>query len=229
MPKHMSARRQALINLGDAINALHTAKYGAGDNPLTREQARLIARTTKQDDSDALLHEAVRHLGRDEHVIRELDLFIDEDMHGPGFDPFDWLSTDQDRLTPAEFHCMRQWLGLTSQWLADRWNVAERSVKRWEANRLLPYELTEDMQSLQREFDEQVHQWATDVMEHGSIIMVPRKTPFNTEWPAGWWQAIATQVRLRTHATIVYDDDTEDWFSDPDDDLDDWEAGDEQA
>ena len=36
-------------------------------------------------------------------------------------------------MSGAELRCVREWLGLTTRWLADHLGVAERSVHRWES------------------------------------------------------------------------------------------------
>ena len=36
-------------------------------------------------------------------------------------------------MSGAELRCLREWLGLTTRWLADHLGVAERSVHRWES------------------------------------------------------------------------------------------------
>lgn len=38
-----------------------------------------------------------------------------------------------DRMSAAEFRVVREWLGLTTRWLAEHLDVAERTVHRWES------------------------------------------------------------------------------------------------
>lgn len=37
-------------------------------------------------------------------------------------------------MSGAELRCLREWLGLTTRWVADHLHVAERSVHRWESD-----------------------------------------------------------------------------------------------
>ena len=37
-------------------------------------------------------------------------------------------------MSGAELRCLREWLGLTTRWLAGHLDVAERSVHRWESD-----------------------------------------------------------------------------------------------
>lgn len=212
MPAHKNRRQQALTRLGRALADLHDAMYLTGDNPLTREDAMLLRTTMGRDDWADLLREAAGHVGYDEAGVEELRLFVDEDMHDERLDLSEWIREEDACLTAAEFHCLRQQLGLTTKWLAERWQVTERSVQRWEtsAERRLPFDLTEDMLSLRTRQLREIEQASEDVMRTMGGVMVPRKNLIPSEYPAEWWQIIAWHVHERTGATIVYDDDTSD-------------------
>ncbi len=137
MPTHKSYNQRALIALGTAISRLYGALYASGD-AYTRDDAKLISAALRRPDRDELLNEAIAHTGRQDSGLRELELFVDDELQQDGFDPFESLPGAERRLTPAEFKCLRASLGLTTKWLADRWDVAEFSVKRWERARMLP-------------------------------------------------------------------------------------------
>ncbi|RSX48954.1 helix-turn-helix domain-containing protein [Bifidobacterium castoris] len=207
--QHQSLRQQALIRLGRALTHLYGAMYGTGDNCFGREDAMLIQTTLNRDDRADLLKEAAGHTGRDEHGVEELTLFIDEDLHDERLDVFEWVRDDEACLTAAEFHCLRQQLGLTARWLAERWDVTERSVQRWETSRRLPADLTEDLLSLRERQLREIEHESEEVMRTMGGVMVPRKHTLPAEYPAEWWQTIAWHVHERTGATILYDDDTD--------------------
>lgn len=40
---------------------------------------------------------------------------------------------DDERMSPAEFRVLREWLGLSGPWLARHLGVADRTVRRWES------------------------------------------------------------------------------------------------
>ena len=210
MSAHQSKRQQALIRLGRALAHLYGAMYGTGDNGFGREDAMLIHATMSRPDRTDLLKEAAGHTGRDAHGVEELELFIDEDLHDERLDVFEWIRDDEACLTAAEFHCLRQQLGLTTKWLAARWGVTERSVQRWEIDRRLPFDLTEDMLSLRERQRREIEHESEEAMRTMGGVMVPRKNMLPAEYPAEWWQIIAWHVHERTGATIVYDDDTSD-------------------
>lgn len=215
MPTHKSYNQRALIALGTAISRLYGALYASGD-AYTRNDAKLISAALRRPDRDELLNEAIAHTGRQDSGLRELELFVDDELQQDGFDPFEPLPAAERRLTPAEFKCLRASLGLTTKWLADRWGVAEFSVKRWERARMLPEEFSEDMLGLRRRFLDEVAQGKACVTDS---ISVPR-TDHDTDlgFPAAWWQLIAWRVHEDTGQMILfYDDFTEDLEPEHDD------------
>lgn len=170
----------------------------------------------RRPDRDELLNEAIAHTGRQDSGLRELELFVDDELQQDGFDPFESLPAAERCLTPAEFKCLRASLGLTTKWLADRWDVAEFSVKRWERARMLPEEFSEDMLGLRRRFLDEVAQGKACVADSISVPRTDRDTDLG--FPAAWWQLIAWRVHEDTGQMILfYDDFTEDLEPEPDD------------
>lgn len=215
MPTHKSYNQRALIALGTAISRLYGALYASGD-AYTRDDAKLISTALRRPDRDELLNAAIAHTGRQDSGLRELELFVDDELQQDGFDPFEPLPAAERRLTPAEFKCLRASLGLTTKWLADRWDVAEFSVKRWERARMLPEEFSEDMLGLRRRFLDEVAQGKACVADSISVPRTDRDTDLG--FPAAWWQLIAWRVHEDTGQMILfYDDFTEDLEPEPDD------------
>lgn len=215
MPTHKSYNQRALVALGTAISRLYGALYASGD-AYTRDDAKLISAALRRPDRDELLNAAIAHTGRQDSGLRELELFVDDELQQDGFDPFESLPVAERRLTPAEFKCLRASLGLTTKWLADRWDVAEFSVKRWERARMLPEEFSEDMLGLRRRFLDEVAQGKACVADSISVPRTDRDTDLG--FPAAWWQLIAWRVHEDTGQMILfYDDFTEDLEPEPDD------------
>lgn len=215
MPTHKSYNERALIALGTAVSRLYGALYASGD-AYTRDDAKLISAALRRPDRDELLNAAIAHTGRQDSGLRELELFVDDELQQDGFDPFEPLPAAERRLTPAEFKCLRASLGLTTKWLADRWDVAEFSVKRWERARMLPEEFSEDMLGLRQWFLDEVAQREACVADSISVPRTDRDTDLG--FPASWWQLIAWRVHEDTGQMILfYDDFTEDLEPEPDD------------
>lgn len=113
---------------------------------------------------------------------------------------FLWMGED---MTPAEFKCTRESLGLSSQWLANRWGVALYSVQRWEKSRQLPEELAIDLEGIiekmRREIDE------ASFGGGDRLIEVPRTDDESPDdMPAAYHRAVALAVARSTGARIVY-------------------------
>lgn len=106
-------------------------------------------------------------------------------------------------MTPAEFKATREALGLSSQWLADRWGVALYSVQRWERSRTLPDELSADIDGLVGRMRDEIDRAAFGGGDR--VIEVPRTDAESPdEMPAAYHRAIALAVARETGARIVY-------------------------
>lgn len=109
-------------------------------------------------------------------------------------------------MTSAEFKCLRESMGLTTKWLASRWDVSEFSVQRWERNRTLPVELELDISGLKERFDREVARVAD---AGGDCVLVPRNDRLRTAgaMPATWHRMVAQRARERTGVRILFEDD----------------------
>jgi len=92
-------------------------------------------------------------------------------------------------LTPAEAKSIRERMGLSTRWLAQRWERDERLVQRWERMRVLPAPLATDLTNLRAHFAAQVQALADDPAV--DPIMVPRVDPDSADgFPAAWHRAV---------------------------------------
>lgn len=109
-------------------------------------------------------------------------------------------------MTSAEFKCLRESMGLTTKWLASRWDVSEFSVQRWERNRALPAELEKDMRSLKERFDREVARVAES---GGDCVLVPRNDRLRTAgaMPAAWHRMVAQRASEKAGLRILFEDD----------------------
>ncbi len=70
-------------------------------------------------------------------------------------------------MTPAELKTLRETLGLSAQWLADRAGVLQRSVQYWEAGRSrLPDDVAELILRIDAQFTEATRQALAVVIEY---------------------------------------------------------------
>lgn len=103
-------------------------------------------------------------------------------------------------MTPAQFKAIREHLGLTTRWLAERWDVQETTIQRWERNRTIPSRLAADLMGLSRHFDEQI---AALRRGGASVVDVPRRDANSPDaMPAAWHRAIALAATVGTGARI---------------------------
>lgn len=104
-------------------------------------------------------------------------------------------------MTPAEFKCLRESMGLSTKWLSVRWDVSEFSVQRWERNRPLPDSLAQDMHMLKLAFEDDVKA----MIESGvAAVVVPRVDDPALDHPAPWYRAVAQRAADNCGVGIVY-------------------------
>ena len=108
-------------------------------------------------------------------------------------------------MTPAENKALRESMGLTLKWLANRWGVTVQSVKRWEGSRTPPPQIAKDMLDLKRKFDAEVQRL---VEGGGDIVEVPRRDRECTgsEQSAAWARAVAQRAKEQRGLTMEFRD-----------------------
>lgn len=116
----------------------------------------------------------------------------------------------QRELTPAEFRCLRERLGLTEKWLSHRWDVSIQSILRWERYRTLPQELSQDIRQLSKDFDSSVDSLAKKYKED-TTLEIPAtgdasEDTANSRYPQRMVRAIAWAVHEKTGCKIAYPD-----------------------
>ena len=104
-------------------------------------------------------------------------------------------------ISPAELKCQRERMGLTTKWLAERWDVAELSVKRWEKNRVMPAEFTEDWLALLYDYAQQV-----DTYSRRDTIIVPRVNTDSLAYPGAFYRSAGLDANRETSAPIEFAD-----------------------
>lgn len=112
-------------------------------------------------------------------------------------------------MTSAELKCLRESMGLTTRWLAERWDVSEVSVKRWERTLCPPERIVRQITDLKRRFDEEV---ARGVALRGDYVCAARNDRFRDGrmMPAAWTRAVAQRVHEGSGARILFYDDEQD-------------------
>lgn len=120
--------------------------------------------------------------------------------------------TTDDPMTPAEFRVVREYLGLTGDWLAADLGVSGRTVRAWEAGKYpIPDGVREHIERLEAHaadaVDEIIDRYA-DVRDPTEVPLITYRADAECEdtgRPASWWRAIAARVAQEVPGlTIAY-------------------------
>lgn len=122
---------------------------------------------------------------------------------------------DDERMTPAELRVVREFLGLTPEWLASHLNVSARTVRHWEAGKYaIPDGVrieVEDLEARTGEYVSLIVDTLMDVPDPG-LITYRDDAEYEAahpgrEFPASWHRAVAARVAQEVPAlSIAYPD-----------------------
>lgn len=117
-------------------------------------------------------------------------------------------------VTPAELRCLREFLGLPPVWLADRLNVRERTLHRWEAAVIpIPDGVAVEVEALANDAGDIVDALVQQYEKSGGGELVTYRTDEDYRsvgdlgliYPASWHRAIAARVAEQVSGiTLVY-------------------------
>lgn len=109
---------------------------------------------------------------------------------------------DDERMTDAEFRVVREWLGLTGDWLGKHLGVSDRTVRHWEQGKYpIPDGVREEIEKLEADTALTVGnavEQLLDVPEPGVIVYrtdaeyhaAHPEVPF----PASWHRAVIARI-----------------------------------
>lgn len=105
-------------------------------------------------------------------------------------------------MSDAEFRCLREWLGLTMEWLADHLGVAERTVRRWEAGTSrVPQGVADELLRLSEVTYDALNGLTgklADMADPGVITYRSdedyRQHHPDQDWPASWHRALCARL-----------------------------------
>lgn len=109
---------------------------------------------------------------------------------------------EDERMTDAEFKVVREYLGLTLDWLADHLNVSSRTVRHWEAGKYpIPDGVRLAMEDLERrtgEFVAAITEKLLDLPEPG-VITYRNDADYHAAhpevpFPAAWHRAVIARA-----------------------------------
>lgn len=109
---------------------------------------------------------------------------------------------EDERMTPAEFKVVREFLGLTGDWLAAHLDVSPRTVRHWEQGKYaIPDGVRlalEDLERLTGEFISKAVDSLMDLPEPGIVTYRDdaeyHKAHPESGYPASWHRAVCARV-----------------------------------
>ena len=109
---------------------------------------------------------------------------------------------EDERMTPAEFKVVREFLGLTGDWLAAHLGVSARTVRHWEQGKYaIPDGVRLELEDLERrtgEFVGGIVEKLMDLPDPGVITYRDdaeyKAAHPDAEFPASWHRAVVARV-----------------------------------
>lgn len=109
---------------------------------------------------------------------------------------------EDDPMTDAELRVVREWLGLTTRWLADHLGVAERTVHRWENGASpIPDGVRLAVERIEEQTANVVTAAVATLNDARDAAMLTYRTDADYRahhpeqpWPASWHRAVAARI-----------------------------------
>jgi hypothetical protein len=109
---------------------------------------------------------------------------------------------EDERMTDAEFRVVREYLGLTGDWLAEHLGVSARTVRHWEQGKYaIPDGVRLAMEGLEQETAEFVGAIVGQLMDVPDPVVIVyrsdteyRRAHPDLDWPASWHRAVIARV-----------------------------------
>ncbi|HET7355543.1 MAG TPA: hypothetical protein VFJ09_02600 [Nocardioidaceae bacterium] len=116
-----------------------------------------------------------------------------EDVPGLRVGDFPEPAGDQP-MSPAELRMVRDYLGLTGEWLAGQLGVQLRTIRRWEHGQSpVPEGVREQMELLEGIAAEIVGGLVERLEDAADMVLTIPDGPADG-YPAGWWRMVAARV-----------------------------------
>jgi len=117
-------------------------------------------------------------------------------------------------MTDAEFRVIREWLGVSSEWLAAHLDVSTRTIRHWEAGKYpIPDGVRREVERLvaqTREFVGQVVDALMDVPDPVVVVVYRSDAEYHaahpeTRFPASWHRLVIARAAMEVpDLQIVY-------------------------
>jgi transcriptional regulator with XRE-family HTH domain len=118
---------------------------------------------------------------------------------------------DDERMTPAEFRVVREFLGLTPEWLAAHLGVSGRTVRHWEQGKYaIPDGVRLEIEDVEQRTGEFVSGIIDKLMDLPDPTVITyrddaeyRAAHPDTPFPASWHRAVVARVAQEVPALSI--------------------------
>lgn len=118
---------------------------------------------------------------------------------------------EDERMTPAEFRVVREFLGLTGDWLAGHLSVSPRTVRHWEAGRYpIPGGVRLEMERLEAETGDFIARAVGHLLDMPDPVAVAYRSDVEyhaahpeVAWPAAWHRAVIARIALEVQGLAI--------------------------
>lgn len=111
-----------------------------------------------------------------------------------------------DHMTGGEFRTVREYLGLTLEWVAEHLDVAERSVRRWEAGTSpIPDGVRRQMEAWEADTARAVTEYVTQLqdMRDPAANIAEDTTQLPGGWPPRWHRHVVARAAAEVPGLVI--------------------------
>ena len=109
-------------------------------------------------------------------------------------------------MNAAAFRASREYLGLTTAWVAAQLGVNERTVRSWEQGRArVPDGVAEQMYRWEWATDDAVDKYVAEFVDEPGRVLVVARTDEEAPggWPARWHRHVTARVALEVSGLAI--------------------------
>lgn len=109
-----------------------------------------------------------------------------------------------EQMQPAEFRAVREYLGLTHEWVAAGLGVTDRTVRSWESGRHpIPDGVRVEVERWEAHAASAVGQVVERALDAPDpVVLVPRDGDLDG-WPARWWRHVTMRAAVEVPGLVV--------------------------
>ncbi|MFD7661032.1 DUF1870 family protein [Streptomyces sp. NPDC059788] len=120
---------------------------------------------------------------------------------------------EDERMTDAEFRVVREYLGLTPEWLAGHLKVSARTVRHWEAGK---YQIPDGVRLEMEDLEQRTGEFIAGAAEKLQDLPEPGLITYRTDaeywsahpeldplFPASWHRAVVARIALQVPALAI--------------------------